>query len=267
MGKLQTSGFGRTRSRLTVPASVSLSQAIIALSPVGYWKLNDTSGTSAVDSSGNGRNGTYTTSGGGVSGYTLGGMAGPGVTGNYVYLSPSTAVGFIEIADNNAWSIDTAPGLTVFACIKPDSVASGDKFILAKGTTAQFEYGWVINNNSLGGRIALVTWSLIGNTIRRDDSDNAEVTTNWQAVAFYSASPTSTSTIELRRNSNTELSPVTKQGFVNTYANGTSTLMLGFRTDLPGATYWDGGMAHVALFAGNVNLATVFAAAQREGWY
>ena len=31
---------------------------ILADSPVGYWKLNETSGTTAYDSSGNGNNGT-----------------------------------------------------------------------------------------------------------------------------------------------------------------------------------------------------------------
>jgi hypothetical protein len=39
---------------------------VLSDSPEAYWKLNDTTGTTAVDSSGNGRDGTY------VGGYTLG---------------------------------------------------------------------------------------------------------------------------------------------------------------------------------------------------
>lgn len=38
----------------------TLTEEILADSPVGYWKLDETSGTTAADSSGNGHNGTYT---------------------------------------------------------------------------------------------------------------------------------------------------------------------------------------------------------------
>jgi hypothetical protein len=38
---------------------MSYDSVILADSPVGYWKLDETSGTTAADSSGNGRNGTY----------------------------------------------------------------------------------------------------------------------------------------------------------------------------------------------------------------
>lgn len=39
--------------------SEALAAAVLADSPVGYWKLDDAAGTTAVDSSGNGHNGTY----------------------------------------------------------------------------------------------------------------------------------------------------------------------------------------------------------------
>lgn len=38
---------------------MSYDTEVLADTPAGYWKLQDTSGTTAVDSSGNGRNGTY----------------------------------------------------------------------------------------------------------------------------------------------------------------------------------------------------------------
>lgn len=47
----------------------AISSAINALSPAGYWKLDETSGTSAADSGPNGLTGTYTGT------YTLGGTA------------------------------------------------------------------------------------------------------------------------------------------------------------------------------------------------
>ena len=45
-----------------VDSSVALSyfDTVMQYSPVGYWRLGETSGTTAADSSGNGRNGTYT---------------------------------------------------------------------------------------------------------------------------------------------------------------------------------------------------------------
>ena len=39
--------------------SGAYSSAVLADSPVGFWQLNETSGTTAADSSGNGRNGSY----------------------------------------------------------------------------------------------------------------------------------------------------------------------------------------------------------------
>lgn len=41
-------------------APLDYADTVLADSPVGYWKLDETSGTTAVDSSGNGHNGTYT---------------------------------------------------------------------------------------------------------------------------------------------------------------------------------------------------------------
>ena len=35
------------------------SNKILSLSPTAYWRLNESSGTTATDSSGNGNNGTY----------------------------------------------------------------------------------------------------------------------------------------------------------------------------------------------------------------
>lgn len=42
------------------PLGYAFSSAVIGLAPVGFWKLDETSGTTAVDSSGNGRNGSVT---------------------------------------------------------------------------------------------------------------------------------------------------------------------------------------------------------------
>lgn len=241
----------------------SLPAAILALSPLGYWKLNDTSGTTAVDSSGNGRNGTYT-----GTGYSLANIAGPD-GGSYVNLDYANTgnPGYIVIADNNVWSLNNASGLTMFACVSPDSVSGTTRqFILGKGTTSNYEYSWEANA-AVAGREGFFINTSAGGTLRSDTTDSGVLSTGWQAVAMYSATPTTSSAIELRRNSNTELGSCTKTVGSGSYSNGTAELYLGYRKDLPSGQFWVGGMAHVAIFAGNVNLSTVFAAADADGWY
>lgn len=90
----------------------------LALSPAGAWKFDNTSGTTATDSSGNARHGTYT------GGYTLSSDAlVVSVPGEYsVGLNGST--GYISVPDNAAWE-----GAFTFICtIHPTSAALGCLF-------------------------------------------------------------------------------------------------------------------------------------------
>jgi hypothetical protein len=77
-------------------SSTGYNTAVLADSPVAFWRLNESSGTTAADSSGNGRNGTYTGSytqgqaslvGNGDSSTSFGGAAGDyvNVTGNAAF--------------------------------------------------------------------------------------------------------------------------------------------------------------------------------------
>ena len=79
--------------------------AVLADNPLGYWRLGETSGTTAADSSGNGRNGSY------VNGVGLG-IAGA------LFGDPNTAASFdgvndsVQVPDDSAlrlnasWSIE-----------------------------------------------------------------------------------------------------------------------------------------------------------------
>lgn len=246
--------------------SLTLGPAIIALGPVGYWPLNEPSGTTAEDLSGNNRDGTYVEIEGDPP--TLTHVVGPDGA-NYVRFGQFTTsgAGYVTIADNNAWSMNTASGLTIFACIKPDSVVdtTGD-IIVSKGASGDYE--WTFEANAtVGGRLLLFTHNSAGSTIRSDVTNGGVLSTNWQAVACYSASPTSTSAIELRRNSNTELGDCTKAGFANTYTNEPSVLRIAWRGDNTANRFFQGALAHVAIFAGNTDLSTVFAAADADGWF
>jgi hypothetical protein len=94
---------------------------------VGWWKLDETTGTVAADSSGNGRNGTVTGTAGWNSGdgFTFGGGANSG--GNAV-----------KLPDNLLSGLDN---VTVDFDVWVDPVLSGNNFIFNLGNTATWPNG------------------------------------------------------------------------------------------------------------------------------
>lgn len=227
--------------------------------PIGYWPLNETSGTTANDHSGNGRNGTYT-----GSGFTLAGAAGP--DGGYVDLG-NAASSHISIADNNVWSLDNANGLTMFAMVKPDSVAGTTRqFIASKGAASNFEWGWDFNSGA-AARITFFAWTAAGLEIA-SQTVNSRGTTQWQCVIAAITSPSTTSLINLHQNGDADIGTFSGPG--GTYANGTAALQIGWRADSPASQYWQGGIAHFALFAGRLakeRRILLMAAAREGGWF
>lgn len=234
-------GLRGTRARVISGAGHrTLGDVIKSLRPVGYWPLDETGGTTANDRSGFGRNGTYT-----GTGYTLANRAGAdGV--NYVSLGDGGNAGYIVISDNDAFTIATNSGLTVFCLAKPDSVAgTTNQSMMAKGNTGQFEWQ-LCANNAVAGRLGMFCWNTGGSTIRSATFDTV-MSTAWQAcLAIVPAPVTLSSLIHLFRNT-TGLLPIYGGG-ANTPVNGTSTVMLGHRSDLPANQHWDGGLAHCAIF-------------------
>lgn len=248
----------------TAPATVS--QAILALSPLGYWKLDEPSGTTATDSSGNGRNGTYT-----GSGYTLQGAAG-GDGVNYVDLG-NGASSHINIADNDVWSINNGTaGLSAFALLKPDDVSgTTPKFWLSKyAGGSQGEWGYDINR-SVGGRFIMTLHTAAGGVIVQSGTTGSggTATTSWQAVVVTVSGVAFSDVFLLYRNNNTNLATVITSAS-GTYANGTAPLRIGWRGDDPANNYWQGGIAHVALYDGvltTTQVQTLMDAADNAGWF
>ncbi len=238
--------------------------AIMALGPLGYWKLDEPSGTTAVDSSGNGRNGTYT-----GTGYTLQGAAG-GDGLNYVDLGNGGNSSHIAIASVNVFTANFTPGLTFFMLIKPDSVAGTTRqFIIAKqGTGVDAEWGYAINEGvaaSMNGRV----WSPAGAAVMKKVTSTNLITTAWQAVAFSHSTVSASNPIAIYRNNNTDISASEGLGS-SSYSPATGAVRIGWRGDSPAGQYWAGGMAHVAIFAGQLNstqIGTMTTAAHNAGWY
>jgi|GEM_PF-2681629 len=100
--------------------------AEIGNSLVGHWKLDETSGTTAADSSGDGNNGTY------VNSPTLG-VAAPYKFGaefkaqRYVQVPASAALNKIGENDSN---------FTVAFWVKPDGLLTGHRVIVQKGSSS-----------------------------------------------------------------------------------------------------------------------------------
>jgi hypothetical protein len=239
------------------PGDSALTIAILAENPLGYWKLDETSGSTADDYSGNGHDGTY-------SGPTLASEAGPD-GGDYAVFDGNND--HVEIDDDDVWTIDTQPGLTVFACIKPTSTGSADfKWIIGKGEGAS-SYEWSFHQGQTGGqRLHTAVFNTAG-AGRRQWRIGDQLTTSWQAVGCQIPNTDTTAEHEIYHNAtspeaNTALAPFAGGSVGNT----ASKLLLGHLDGADGNGF-DGGLAHLAVFAGVVDLADIMQAADDDGWY
>jgi hypothetical protein len=138
-------------------------------SPVGWWRLGEQSGTVAVDLGSQRNNGTYT------GGYTLNRV--PLVNGD---TNPSATfdgtTGYVEIADNAAYSIPTTNKITIVAIVQaPATAPSGIQNIVAKGASGQYE--WALRWNGIG--IECVAWDLSGGTVTAAGGSNVWSAAQW----------------------------------------------------------------------------------------
>jgi Concanavalin A-like lectin/glucanases superfamily len=88
------------------------SQAVQTDYPRGYWRLNETSGTTAADSSGRGQTGTY------QGGFTL---AQPGATKDDAAVRLNGTTGMVAVPDSAV--VDLGDVLTIEAWVKPDDAS------------------------------------------------------------------------------------------------------------------------------------------------
>ena len=152
--------FGQQWLRCSVGADYP--QSVLADGPLGYWRLQEASGTTAVDSSGNGRPGVYQ---GGV------------VLGQAGAIAGSSAAAFDGVDDQVVVSTDTG-GL---------SPARVTVEAWVKSTTASWStYGFVVSK-----RDSYVLHPLAGSKTMefRIFSGSNEVTASWTAPAGFDLTP------------------------------------------------------------------------------
>lgn len=236
----------------TKPAKTvgTLAQEIAKLSPVGYWKMDETSGTVASDSSGFGRHGTYS---GAV---TLAGRSG----------APVFAGGHVEIADAADFTMKgSANGYSVFALTNMDAVSASRQFIVAKGSANAYEWNfeakpsgttWETSLMAPGGSPATYTVA----------SGNTAAT--WHALCATIAQPVSGAKFDSYIDSNTPAATTTG-GTASSWeglADTSNPLRIGNRGD--GAGAFRGAIRHVALFRTKLTadqVGTLMLAAKGEG--
>lgn len=208
-----------------------LREQILAFGPAGYWILDETSGTTAFDSSGNGRNGTYT------GGYTL---AADGVT-----LNGST--GYVNLADRDQWSINhSGNGITFFALVRPTTTPSTRQAVFAKGNASAYEYA-ITSIAPYTGQVEGSVNIPAGSPLASDISNAGPLTGGaWHAVAYAVPHP---SPSPFSGDLYVDGGPIsTYQGSVTTgtYVNNASPARIGSREG--GGLFFNGRFRHAAIF-------------------
>lgn len=114
--------------------------AVLADSPVSYWPLTETSGTTAVDAVA-AHNGTYTGSYAQNAATVLVGTSVP---------STNFTGGYVNLGDNAAYSPQAgASGLLTLECIWNPSTVSGTQMLMAKSDSGGSEYQFYASGSVL----------------------------------------------------------------------------------------------------------------------
>jgi len=186
-GTSTAAGVGRS----TGPAVVAA--AILARTPIAYWKLDETSGVVAADSSGNGRDGAYTR-------VTLGGSFAPFVAPTFV--DAASNAGYADCYSAGLAGAIPAGGMTMLVFGRVETLASktalainvnGANFaqliMLSNGTPGLRYSAGALVNVSAATPLALNQWAQIAATIAAPGTarlyvNGAQVSTGALASAY-----------------------------------------------------------------------------------
>lgn len=198
---------------------MSYASQIVSDGAVGYWRLGDTSGTSAADQIGH-QNGVYT------NGFTLAQTGIPGGAGGDAAKLTAASHGYIAVADNASQHVGDV--FTIEGWFKSTLTVSGALMSIAGQATVYVGAdGSFLLYAQTGGTIAAGTANVGGDTA---NFHHYAITKNGSAVHLYLDGVDVTGTVTN-----------------HTISNGTTGLALGH--DIPGgANYLDGVLAEVALY-------------------
>ena len=220
-----------------------LLREMLADSPSGLWPLTEVSGTVAYDRSGNGRNGTYTST------VNLGRRVGR-------VGAADLAGGYVTIPDADAFSSSAGAGglLTVDAWVRFDTLAAQMQ-VVSKGSSGQYEFDFR-TGDSLSTALSVQMYTLAGSAIMATSQVAGQVaadTLYHLAFTYIRAS----ALLTVYRNG-VQMSQDTDAAGGNNTANGTSALQIGRRADAAGTTL-DGQIGYVGIYPTALSAARIAA--------
>lgn len=166
----------RRRSGLYVPRAgggSGYSAAVLADSPKGYWRQGEASGTTMVDSSGNGHNGTYN------------GTVTLGATGLTSGDTAATYGGGSGRVTYGSW-MDGVGTFAVDCLIKPSSIASGSFNFIANASDAGIAGPWWLVLNS--GKLEFLCGTSTGGFTQVTGATALSAGTTYHVGAIYNGS-------------------------------------------------------------------------------
>lgn len=215
---------------------MSYDSDILALSPLAYWKLNETSGTAAADSSGNGRGATYY-------GATLNQAAiAPGLGASARFASASSAY-----ANSNATLTGTKTAHTITAWCKPSTVPTGANAVVVggfyDGTTQSYKMGTA--GDGVGHWFGQGYWSGFHDAIASSAPSAGS--------SYFLCAQWDGTTITVFVNG-VSVATNTPGSGMPTDAGG---LVIGARGDGTATQFWDGYISNVAIFGSAIGATAI----------
>lgn len=232
-GSLGTTSAGNVADNSVARSFCPPGDTTSTCAPVGWWKLDEGTGTSVVDSSGNGNSGTIT----------------PG-TGSHRSGKVGSAFGFDNsstvINVGSGTTLDDLPssGMSISTWVYPVSQGEGSAgFIVAKNSGATPSSGWILQ---MAGTNAL-TFTVDGSTDLVRTTSNSVLTTNaWNHITvFWDGTITTASSVRVFVNGS-EVSYATTTNGASRVSDATSTLYIG--NDSTSSRTFDGILDDVKIY-------------------
>lgn len=229
MGAVSTASDGITADNSAAREYCVPGDTATCSAPIGEWKLDENTGTTAYDTSGNGRNGTLTAT-----------KTTPWVPGKYGSgVNLDNTHDYITVADNNAFSVNTTNKLSVMGWVKFDTLgATSEPFNKGQGSN----YEWAYRVFSDGSIRAFIFTSSGGNYLTTSQSAAGIITTGqW----YHLAMTVDTTAPLLSMYVNGRLIS-TSSSTAGSYTNGTASVRFGEREDVANGT--DGTIDNVRIY-------------------
>ncbi|MFQ5492566.1 MAG: DUF2341 domain-containing protein [Candidatus Dojkabacteria bacterium] len=207
---------------------VTVSERKQAGEEVLYLPLNEKSGLTAEDISGNGYNGTLNNTE--DSDHRFGKI-------DYsVDLDGSNE--YISVSDNNDFSPSVTGAVTMSAWIRPDTIVAGNTYILTKGDTSNYEYAiWL----GTGGEVGCTAWTLAGLNHLAVSGSTSTSANEWHHVACVIEHNSEMNIYLDGASEGTDSTPSSTMG------NGTADVQIGKRGDDVGNEF-DGRVDEVKIW-------------------